>query len=83
MKKKTLRQQLRYIRVIMLPRTKRTPSTYMEIMVQESEDRMKAALASLLSPSPLCFQGIEGGHDFIESGENEGTCIYCGGVVKN
>jgi hypothetical protein len=83
MKKKTLRQQLRYIRVIMLPRPKRTGSYMDDVMIPESNERLKAALASLFANPTLCFQGIEGGHDFIESGENEGTCIYCGGVVRN
>jgi len=82
MKKKTLRQQLRYIRVIMLPRPKRTPTTYMEVMEEEANQKMKKALETLLNPVPPCYQGIEGGHDFIETINNTATCIYCKQVIN-
>ena len=29
-----------------------------------------------------CYQGIEGGHDFLESGDDQLTCVYCNTTVK-
>ena len=47
MKKKTLRQQLSYIRIVLLPRSKRTSRTYMELMIEESNQRLLQALKTL------------------------------------
>ena len=47
MKKKTLRQQLMLARIIIVPRTKRTSSSYMKIMEKEGNQRMFRALSTL------------------------------------
>jgi len=77
-----LRIQLRRARLLFPPRTKRTKSYMESVMIPESEKRLKEVIDSILNPVPPCYQGIEGGHDFIETTNNTTTCIYCGEVIN-
>ena len=47
MKKKTVKQRLRYARILMPPRTKRTSTSYMDLMINESNKQLAKTLATL------------------------------------